>query len=134
MCWACTHRSFFLFNLNLNTNRYAARYALFRELAEPFGKWQRLGVNGVTVKICTKYKQPLRLGDGSYATCGVKSVSRVSILLEEKVCRRCDDSLVAVSEVTVAYVDDNFRPLRLPAELKLSLDKGAAAYAAPENK
>lgn len=40
------------------------------------------------------------------------------------------DTLVATSEVTCAFVDDDFRPVRMPEELRVLLERGAARYKA----
>lgn len=110
---------------------YAARYSLFDALGAPVPELQSKGINGVTSKVCTTFRAPLRLGERFYATSGVLSVSTARVVLVEEV-RKCDsnNTLVASSEVTCAFVDGEYKPIRLPAELRAALERGAAMHKA----
>ena len=98
--FSCSHFSFtFLFLSTFPTpTRYAARYRYMAELGVPINAWQDRGVNSVTVKVCTTFRNPLRLSDAFYATSAVKGVSRSQVVLSESVRRQGDDALVAVSD------------------------------------
>lgn len=157
------------------------------ELGVPINAWQARGVNSVSVKVCTTFRNPLRLSDRFYATSAVRGVSRSQVVLQESVRRQEDDALVAVSggggleqegrekgrersrrkkprktkknsppqlllffpllsplsnlplslfpskqtsEVTCATVDNNFRPCRIPEQVRPDLERGAAWFAA----
>lgn len=117
-------------SLLLPISRYAARYRYLSELGVSIAALQARGIVSVTVRVNTTFRTPLRLSDAFYATSAVRSVARSQLVLAEAVRRRSDDAVVALSEVTCATVDGDFKVVRIPADVRLMLEEGAARFAA----
>ena len=78
----------------------------------------------ITIKdVCIEYKSPAAYGDILQMTTVVEQAKAASFVLSHSILRKSDSQLIAKAKLTCVCVGKDFKPLKIPEQLKLALSK-----------
>ena len=94
----------------------AGRIEFLRSIDHPYIELQKKGLGLVPVHIDIRYKKPLREDDEFIISTEPKEISKVSVLIEQKVLK--NETICVVANVKLVHVKEpEFKPLRIPQGL-----------------
>lgn len=97
-----------------------ARFESFTQLGFDFSKRDDLQYYFIVKRVEIEYKSPARLGETIDVITTVESISNTSFVLLQVL--KHGDRVVAEVKVVVVMVGLNFKPIRIPDELRKILD------------
>jgi acyl-CoA thioester hydrolase len=100
-----------------------ARTEFLSEKGMSIAEHHRQGFFFVVVHVDISYKQPARLGDIISITSEITEMKNVSIVFKNQVFK--ETQMLAEARVTLACIDKNGRPQRIPEDVRVLMEKTA---------
>ncbi|WIA22115.1 hypothetical protein OEZ85_004456 [Tetradesmus obliquus] len=114
------------------------RHKALASLGVPVEQFQQQGILMALSELSLSYKAPLRAGDTFYVTTAIAQVSAARLVIDHTVQQvtghqGAQDKPVAACQATatVVFLDDKYRPVRVPGSVKQLFGSLNAEYKAP---
>ncbi|KAF6260808.1 HotDog domain-containing protein [Scenedesmus sp. NREL 46B-D3] len=115
------------------------RHKALASLGIPVEQFQQQGTLMALSALSLSYKAPLRAGDTFYVTTAIAQVSAARVVIDHTVQQVTghqggqDKPVVACqATATVVFLDENYKPVRVPGDVKQVFSRLTAEYTAPE--
>ncbi len=94
------------------------RAELFRALGHPFPRYIQEGLYLAVVEVHCRYHRPARYDDVLSIRAGLREVSRARLTIDYEITRGGEPEVVASGFTVHAILNEQGRPVRIPAEFR----------------